>query len=61
MFMNDWKQTGKRLKLQDTTNNQLKKYILVKHLETTIFMHEDKYLSVSKTSESLSLKFKFML
>ena len=22
MFMNDWKQTAKRLKLQETTNNQ---------------------------------------
>ena len=37
MFMNDWKQTAKRLKLQETTNNQWKKYNSVKHLQKQQF------------------------
>ena len=40
MFMNNWKQTAQRLKLRETTNNQQKKYNLVKHLQR---QHEDKY------------------
>ena len=37
MFMNDWKQSAKRLKLQETTNNQWKKCNLVKHLQREKF------------------------
>ena len=33
LFMNDWKHTAKRLKLQETTNNQQKKCNSVKHLQ----------------------------
>ena len=40
MFMNNWKQTAQRLKLRETTNNQQKKYNLVKHLQR---QNEDKY------------------
>ena len=40
MFMNNWKQTAQQLKLRETTNNQQKKYNLVKHLQR---QHEDKY------------------
>ena len=51
MFMNDWKQTAQRLKLQER---------LLTETETTIFIHEDKYQSVSKNPESSSLKLKFI-
>ena len=37
MFMNDWKQTAKRLKLQETTKKS------ETFTGTTIFIHEDKY------------------
>ena len=49
MFMNDWKQTAKRLKLQETTNNQYKKCNSMKHLQR----HQ---LSFTKTSIKASLK-----
>ena len=51
MFMNDWKQTAQRLKLQER---------LLTETETTIFVHKDEYQSVSKIPESSSLKFKFI-
>ena len=51
MFMNDWKQTARRLKLQER---------LLTETETTIFVHEDKYQSVSKIPESSSLKLMFI-
>ena len=44
------KQTAQRLKLQNnllTTNTKRKKFG-AKYTETTIFIHEDKYLSVSE-------------
>ena len=50
MFMNDWKETAQRLKLQERLTET----------ETTIFIHEDKYQSVSKNPESSSLKLKFI-
>ena len=49
IFMNDWKQTAKRLKLQGTTNNQWKKCNSVKHLQRQQF-------SFTKTSIKASLK-----
>ena len=48
MFMNDWKQTAKRFKLQETTNNQQKKSNSVKHLQK-------QQLSFTKTSIKASL------
>ena len=53
MFINDWKQTAQRLKLQErlqTMNNKI--YFGETFTETTIFNHEDKFLSVSRNPES---------
>ena len=52
------KTNGTAIKIARQSKN---KYNSVKRiLETTIFIHEDKYLSVSKNPESSNLKLKFM-
>ena len=53
MFINDWKQTAQRLKLQERLLTMNKKiYFGETFTETTIFNHEDKFLSVSRNPES---------
>ena len=53
MFMNDWKQTAQRLKLQERLLTMNKKiYFGETFTETTVFNHEDKFLSVSRNPES---------
>ena len=55
MFMNDWKQTAQWLKLQERLLTINKRNIITvseTFTETTIFIHEDKYLSFSKIPES---------
>ena len=61
MFMKDWKQTAQRLKLRKRLLTIIKRDIIrwkKAFKETAIFIHEDKYSSVSKNPESLSLCFK---
>ena len=52
MFMNNWKQTARRLKLQERLLTINKEYNSVKHLQR----QQDKYESVSKNLESFKLK-----
>ena len=63
MFMNNWKQTAQRLKLQERLLT-IKKRNIIRwkkiYTEKTIFIHEYKYLSVYKNPESSSFKLKFM-
>ena len=52
MFMNNWKQTARLLKLQERLLTINKEYNSVKHLQR----QQDKYESVSKNPESFKLK-----
>ena len=52
MIMNDWKQTARRLKLQERLLTINKEYNSEKHLQR----QQDKYESVSKNPESFKRK-----